>query len=148
MERLICLFVGGKREAVQWNYDFPVDKSDDHCRHKKASFLNQQQWFSELVNSLAALTNTSTDNSLILYVRKSLSLKIESCSSSFHSFLFPFFAIQRLRSTTVNVTDSVRFPRHCERTSAASAKGHDWSLYFLSSHKAAHKQQLLFRPGH
>lgn len=90
---------------------------------------------------------STLQQTIILYCmfKKITVFKIASCSSSFHSFLFPFFAIQWLRSTTVNVTDSVKFPRHCERASAASTKGHDWSFYFLSSsHKAAHKQQLLF----
>lgn len=38
---------------------------------------------------------------------------------------------------TVNVTDSVKFPRHCERGSAASTKGQDWSFYFLFSQSSA-----------
>lgn len=44
---------------------------------------------------------------------------------------------------TVNVTDSVKFPRHCERASPITTKGQDWSFYFLSS---VHQRQLLFSP--
>ncbi len=74
--------------------------------------------------------------------------KIATCSSIRYPFMFISILWKYSGYAppwTVNVTDGVRFPRHCEGASAASTKGQDWSFYFLSSsQKAVHQQQLLF----
>lgn len=72
-----------------------------------------------------------------------------TCSSSWFPFVFIPIHGNKSGSTspqTVNVTDSVQFPRHCERAGAVSAKVQDWPFLlplFFFAQSCNTKRQLL-----